>query len=191
MKYNNNNGVKMKKIFLLCSLLVIVSSCKTMDDNINARKNLSKCKYEFEKIEVTNIKLKGLIIRYVDFNIYLKITNTTNNDVALDRIEGKIFLDKHKTSNFKHKKFIRIKPGKSAIEPVTTRVIFPSVVKSIGKRPKNIIIKAKAYVSLLVGSGNLKTPVAIEVQKKFPIPYNKIDKEIKKRSKKILIRKER
>ena len=32
----------MKKIVLFCTLLAVINSCKTIEDNINARKNLSK-----------------------------------------------------------------------------------------------------------------------------------------------------
>jgi len=178
----------MKKIALYAAIISVPiflgASCSILDQNINARKNLANCKYELQKVVPTGIKLDGLKLKSVDFDFYLKITNTAKSDVALDRIEADIYLDDNKVANASHKQFVRIKPSKSATEIFSSEVPFASIIKAIGKKPKDIIIVAKVYVSLLIGEHTIKTNYSITVKQKFPIPYKKINKLIKEEAKK-------
>lgn len=176
----------MQKIASIMIFAVIFAAgCGTINQNIQARKNLSKCKYDLERIELKKVNLKGLEIRSIDFTGYLKITNTTTGEVALDYIDGDIYLDKYKTSTLAHNRLLRIKAGASVVEELLLQVPFESALKALGHRPADITVVARLHMNLLIGSFTLPTPIVIEVRKKFPIPYDKIEDAIVKQTKNI------
>jgi LEA14-like dessication related protein len=113
------------------------------------------------------------------------ITNKANSDVAMDKITGDVFLDQYQTSQFKHKHFVRIKPGATKTKKIRLKVDFGKALKAVSKRPKNITIKAKVYMTIMIGTIDLKTPFAFEVKKTFPIPWKQIETQVKRQGGKI------
>ncbi|MCP4130320.1 MAG: hypothetical protein GY754_05005 [bacterium] len=175
----------MKKFIIITLAVLVMTSCATLKQNIEARKNLKNCKYELVTVKLKKVDLDGISVKSLYFDLHLKITNTTKSEVALDRVEGNIFLDRYQTSKISHKKFVRIKPSQSAVEVIEIMVPFKQAVKSLGRKPDKIIVKAKVFVNIMIGSFSLRTPISIEVTKAFPIPYDEIEKIIRKNAKNI------
>ncbi len=171
----------MKKALILIALLSLFStSCGTLQQNIQARKNLAKCKYDFKKLELVKVSLKGLKPKWVHFDGYLEITNRAGSEVALDRVEGDIYLDRYKTSKISHPRFVRIPAGEKKTEKIRLKVDFGKTLKAASRRPENITIEAKVYMTIMIGTITLKTPIAITVKQTFPIPWGEIKKQVKK-----------
>jgi hypothetical protein len=167
----------MKRICIaLIGIAFFGLSCSTLDQNVLARKNLAKCKFEVSSVEPTKVDYSGLNIKSVDFIVNLKITNKSNGEVALDHVEGEIFLDSTKAATIAHKNLVRIPAGKSKVEPINVSVPFSKTVSAIGKLPKDITIAAKLYVNIMIGSFTLPTPIVVEAKHTMPIPYDKIKK---------------
>lgn len=176
----------MRYITTALAFALLLSSCQTLQQNLDARKNLSKCKYEFKKIKLKGIDISGAKVRTANFDLYLKITNNAATDVALDRVEGDVYLDKNKTMRLSHEKFIRIKPNKSVVEPIALNVPILKAVRSLGHKPKYLTIKAKVYATLMIGGTKISSPYPFKVNKRFRIPWGKIQRQLKKEGKKRL-----
>jgi len=171
----------MRKAAVSISLILLfATACGTLQQNIDARKNLAKCKYKFRKIELVKVSFKGIKPKWVHFDAFLDITNKAKSEVALDSITGDIFLDRYKTSQIQHKHFVRIQPGEIKTEKVRLKVDFGKTLKAASKRPEKITLQAKVYMTIMIGSYTLKTPFAIKVRATFPIPWKEITRQAKK-----------
>jgi hypothetical protein len=177
----------MKKIpLLVLSLSLVLASCATVQQNIDARAYLAKCKYEYAGLKVTGVTFaSGILIDAVDLQVAVKITDTSDKDVALDHAEFSFFLDKNLVLDVAHKQFVRIAPKASATEPIDVRVPFGSIVKTLGHRPEKIGVKAKLWVTLLVGKDTWQTPLVIPVEVEVPIPYDQIDAFVAQKKKQL------
>lgn len=176
----------MKRIILwITALLIGTTGCSTIQQNIDARKNLTKCKYEYDRIELRKVEIGDLQLQTLDFNVYVKITNNSPTDVALDKVEGDLLLDEYKTLNLSHKKFIRIKPKESKSEPIVVHIPFRTAMKNLGHRPENLTVKAKLYMTVMIGEKNITSPYPFEAEKTFPIPWDQINAELKKQGGKL------
>lgn len=173
----------MRKILfvLLPIVFILTTGCSTIKQNVDARKNLVNCKYEFEKLEPVDVTLNGLSVENVNFDVYLKIINTTKSDAALDRVEGDVLLDALKMTDIDHKKFLRIRASETVVDKISIGVALNNAIKSLGKKPETITVSAKVYVSLLIGDSTIETPIAITVTKTFPIPYDKINEMVEQK----------
>lgn len=171
-----------KSLAFLIVFSFLFHFCGTINQNLQARKDLANCKYDLEKIELNKIDFdNGIIPKSVWFDVYLKITNTARNDVALDRVEAEIFLDEKKLTDLAHKNFVRIAPQNFAVEKIALEIGFNAISSAAQKKPENITVQATVYINILIGSFTLKTPFAVAVKKTFPIPYDLIEKEIQKK----------
>ena len=160
----------------LALAVALLAGCATVQQNIDARTFLAKCKYEYAGLQVTGVQFStGILIDSVSFDVKVKITDTTNRDVALDHADLAFFLDKNHVLDAAHKKFVRIAPQASSTETVAAGVPFAGVLKSLGHRPETIGVKAKLWVTLLVGKDTWETPVVIPLEADFPIPWDQID----------------
>lgn len=160
----------------LALAVALLAGCATVQQNIDARTFLAKCKYEYAGLQVTAVQFStGILIDSVSFDVKVKITDTTNRDVALDHADLAFFLDKNHVLDAAHKKFVRIAPQASSTETVAAGVPFAGVLKSLGHRPETVGVKAKLWVTLLVGKDNWETPVVIPLEADFPIPWDQID----------------
>lgn len=156
--------------------VVLLASCSTLQQNIDARTYLAKCQYEFAGLTVTGVTFSsGILIDSVDLKVQVKITNKTDRDVALDHADLKFFLDKNPILETAHKNFVRIAPKASSTEPVAVTLPFGGIVKTLGHRPETIGVKAKLWVTLLVGKATWETPLVIPVEVEVPVPYDQID----------------
>ena len=64
----------MKKFVLLAVVIVMAgTSCQTLQQNLEARRNLAKCKYEFQNVVVRGIEMDGFKLRAVNLDIILLI----------------------------------------------------------------------------------------------------------------------
>lgn len=179
----------MKKIVVIILVSLTIFSCKTMQENIQARKNLEKCKYEFKELLVKSVSIRKGKLKDVVFDTTFKITNNADSDVAMDRMTGKIYLDKRRTATLAHRQFLRIKPGKSKNAPIEVTVPFSKTIKAIGRFPKEITLEVTVYMSLMIGEVNLVTNIPITVRQTFPVPYDKIQRMVGKAIKKSLKKK--
>jgi len=176
----------MKKTIIFILLIIISSTaCETLQQNLQARKNLAKCKYTFKKINLVRVELKGITPKWVHFDAYLNIKNNAASDVALDRVTGDIFLDNYNTSQFQHKHFITIKPGFTKTEKIRVKVDFAKALKALSGKPKNITLQAKVYMTIVIGKITLKTPFAFKVKQTFPIPWRAIQRQITRKGGKL------
>ena len=164
------------KLFPLAVACVLVISCATVQQNIDARTYLAKCKYEYAGLNVTGVEFSsGILIDSVSFDVRVKITNTTDRDVALDHADLSFFLDGNHVLDAAHKRFVRIEPETFSTETVAVGLPFAGVMKSIGHRPQTFGVKAKLWVTLLVGKDTWETPVVIPLEVEVPIPWDQID----------------
>jgi hypothetical protein len=179
----------MKKIRLTVSVfasLVFLASCATVQQNIDARAYLAKCHYDFAGLSVTGVKFSsGILIDSVDLKVDVKVTNTTDKDVALDHAELAFSLDKNPILETAHKNFVRIAPAGSATEAVAVTLPFGGIVKTLGHRPEKVGVKAKLWVTLLVGKDTWETPLVIPVEVEVPIPYDQIDAFVAQKQKQL------
>jgi len=152
-----------------------------MDQNIQARKNLEKCTFELEDLKLNRIEFEGIAPKLVDLDIYLKITNPTENDDVMDRVEADVFLDRTKTTNIEHKKFLRLKGRESSVERVLVELPAKALIKLAKERPETVTVDGKVYANILMGSFTLATSIPIPIRKTFPIPWDRIDAEIAKK----------
>jgi hypothetical protein len=177
----------MKAKFLILGLIgLVLASCATVKQNIDARAYLAKCKYEYAGIKATAVHFSsGVLIESVDFDVLVKITDTTDRDVALDHAEFSFFLDKNPILDLAHKKFTRIAPAASSTEAIAVGIPFAGIVKSLGHRPEKIGVKAKLWVTLLIGKDTWETPIVIPVEVELPIPYDQIDAFVAEKQKQL------
>ncbi len=175
-----------KTLFLLGLAGILLASCATVQQNIDARTYLAKCRYEYAGLKVTGVTFSsGTLIDTVDFDVMVKITDTTDRDVALDHAELAFFLDGNHVLDTAHKRFVRIASGASAVEPVSVGIPFAGVLKSLGHRPEKLGIKARLWVTLLIGKDTWETPIVIPVEVELPIPYDQIDAFVAQRQKQL------
>ncbi len=166
----------MRRIFIPGFAAVLVISCATVQQNIDARTFLAKCRYEYAGVKVTAVRFSsGILIDSVDLLANVRITNTTDRDVALDHADVSFFLDNHHVLDAAHNKFVRIVPTASSTEPIAVGLPFAGILKSLGHRPETLGIKAKLWVTLLVGKSTWETPVVIPFEAEVPVPYDQID----------------
>jgi hypothetical protein len=155
---------------------VALFSCATVKQNIDARALLASCKYEYAGIAVTGVNFaEGLEIESVNFDVKIRITNTVDRDIALDHAELSLFLDANRVLDLGHKRFARVVPAASAVESVSVGVPFSGIARSLGHKPEKIGVKAKLWVTLLVGKETWETPIAIAADVEMPIPYDQIE----------------
>ncbi len=175
-------------LFPVLSLIMLSAlfSCKSIQENIDARKNLTKCKYEFIKIEPVSVTLDGVKLKSVQFDAKFRITNTTKTDVAMDKISGTILLDNNQAGTLTHARYVKIKKGASAVEPISISIPFKSAMKALGHMPKYITFDLKVYMNLIIGKYNLGASIPVNVKIKTPVPYDTIKKMMVKQAKKSL-----
>lgn len=176
----------MKKIFILGLTAVLAASCATVQQNIDARTFLAKCRYEYAGAKVTAVRFStGIVIDSVDMQVNVRITNTTDRDVALDHADLSFFLDNNHVFDMAHNKFVRIVPAASSTEPIAVGLPFAGILKSLGHRPETLGIKANLWVTLLVGKSTWETPVVIPLEVEVPVPYDQIDAFVAERKKQL------
>jgi hypothetical protein len=176
----------MKKILVLGLAAALVTSCATIKQNIDARTFLAKCRYEYAGLKVTAVWFStGILIDSVDLQAKVRITNTTDRDVALDHADLSFFLDNNHVLDTAHDNFVRIAPNASSTEPVAVGLPFAGILKSLGHRPETLSIKARLWVTLLVGKDTWETPVVIPLEVDVPVPYDQIDAFVAQRKKQL------
>lgn len=165
----------LKKLFrmplVLAVLLCTVQGCSTVDANVAARKNLMKCRYAMEDIKLIKLERKGISLRAVQCDIFLRITNASDSDVMLDRIEGRLYLDDKAAGTFQHRRSLRVAQGSSVVERFRVRVPFVKAVRAISALPDNLRVDADVYINLIIGSATVNTPFKANVSRSFKIPY--------------------
>ena len=172
------------ELILLALVGALISSCATVQQNIDARTYLAKCKYEYAELNVTGVQFSsGIVIESVNFIVRVKITNTTDRDVALDHANLSFFLDKNHVLDTMHKNFVRIVPKAFSTEPVAVSLPFGGIIKTLGHRPQTLGIKAKLWVTLLVGKDTWETPIVIPLEVEVPIPWDQIDTYVAQKKK--------
>lgn len=177
----------MKKVLPLVGLAgLLLASCATVHENIDARAYLARCKYQFAGLAITGVTFTtGTIINTVNTEVFVKVTDPTHRDVALDHAQFAFYLDNNHVLDAAHQRFVRIPAGTSHTAEVAADIPFPGVVKSLGHPPKVLQVRAKLWVTLLVGKSNWVTPIVIPITVNYPIPYNKIDQYVAQRQKQL------
>lgn len=166
----------MMKPLLFLSAALLLGSCATVQQNIDARTYLARCQFEYAAVKVTGVTFSsGLGIDAVDLETSVKITDTTDRDVALDHAAFSFFLDKNPVLDVAHQKFTRIAAKASVIEPLAVRLPFSGIVKALGHRPETLGIKAKLWLTVLLGKDTWETPIVVPVEVEVPVPYDQID----------------
>ena len=82
-----------------------------------------------------------------------------------------------------HKNFVRIVPKAFSTEPVAVSLPFGGIIKTLGHRPQTLGIKAKLWVTLLVGKDTWETPIVIPLEVEVPIPWDQIDTYVAQKKK--------
>jgi hypothetical protein len=177
----------MKYLFPALGLSVLLlASCATLHQNIDARTYLAKCRYEYAGLKVTGVRFSsGILIDSVDLDVMVKITNTTDRDVALDHANFAFFLDDNHVLDLDHNSFLRIAPKEAPVATIAAGLPFAGILKSLGHRPETLGVKAKLWVTLLVGKDSWQTPIVIPLEVKLPVPYDQIDAFVAQRQKQL------
>ena len=169
----------MKKIAAAALLSLLFSAgCATVDQNIQARKDLEKCRFEITGIEFVKFHKSAKDAFEVELNADLEITNPNENDVALDHVDADIYVEQSKAATVQHRNFVRIKAKSSVTEKVGITIPMQASWLT-GARPDTATIDALVYVNVLIGSFTLPTPIEVPVKKIVPIPWDRIEKEAK------------
>jgi hypothetical protein len=164
----------------LLTAAALLSSCSVVDQNLKAREMLLKCRYELERLEFVRVEFKDRIVpERVWFNAWVVIENVTEDEVALDRAEADLWLEGNKLSSVENTNFLRIRPGAKGTAVIPVSLGFDAIADSLDRRPDNITVEAKLFLTLLIGKMTLETPVEFGVKKTFPIPYDSIDKAVR------------
>jgi LEA14-like dessication related protein len=168
----------MKRISIAAALfLCMAAGCSTLDQNVNARKNLSKCRFDFVGLEFVKLHAKSGKFISVDLNLLLRVTNPNETDVALDHIDAGVFIEGRKVADLSHKNFVRIKAGSSADEKVALNVPFSSAW-ILGKRPHSASIEGTIYAAVMIGEYTLSSTIERPVKTNVPLPWDKIGKAL-------------
>jgi LEA14-like dessication related protein len=166
--------MKMFRIILPVVVIMLFASCETITENLNARSRLAKCKYEVTSVKITGVKLKNMKLSSLETDVVVRVTNTTDGEVAMDHVKGHIYLDNNRTTDLEHKKFVRIPAKSSSSLTVDVSVPLEGALKGLSSKPEKIIVEAVVYMNLIVGGTTLGMPVGIKVRQEFPIPYDTI-----------------
>ena len=173
-------------LVLLGTVAFCASSCATLQQNVDARKLLSECRWEWAGVKVTGLQFtQGILVDSVSLDASVKLTNTTNRDVALDHATLGFLLDGNPVLDTAHQKFVRVAPGASVTEPVSVVLPFSGIVKTLGHRPEVLGVRAKLWVTLLVGKDTWETPLVIPVNVDVPVPYDQIDAFVAQKKKEL------
>lgn len=172
------------KIVTALSAVLLLASCATVQQNIDARAYLARCQFDYAGVSVTGVTFSsGVLIDRVDLAVRLKITNPTDRDVALDHAQVSLFLDKNPVLDLAHQKFTRVATKTSVVDTVAAGLPFGGIVKTLGHRPERLGVKAKLWVTLLVGKDTWETPLVVPVDLEIPVPYDQIESFVEKRKK--------
>jgi len=155
--------------------VLLCGSCATLQQNIAARENLKKCKYELEAISLRGVHLDGLKVETVDLDVHLRVTNTTDQVVAFDRVDAEVTLDDTQIAEVVHTTFVRIAPGESVVEPVHLSIPLAEAASNLGRLPDEVVIKGLVYPTMIVGDEAVETSVVIPITRVFRIPYDDIE----------------
>jgi len=170
----------MNKIYTALTALILIAytGCSTVDQNVKARKNIGKCKFDFSGIEFNKLNMGEKGPASIDLTALLTIANPNDSDVVVDHVNADIYLEQKKVGTLQHKNFVRIKAGSSAVERIAVNVPFSAGLLLTGKRPETLTIDATVYINILVGNYTLPTPAAMPVKKTVPVPWDKIDRDL-------------
>lgn len=169
----------MKKYIVpaLCFAFVLsFLSCKTLQQNLDARKNLAKCKYELLELHPRSVKLQGSRLSSVNIDALFRIENKSSTDVTMEKMDGTILLDNRRATTFTHKKVLHIKKGHSGKGSVTFSIPFKDAIKALGSMPKYISFDITVYMNIVIGKYSLGTAIPVKVKIKKKVPYKTIRK---------------
>ena len=173
-------------LVFLCALFA-AAGCSTIDQNLNARKNLEKCTFEVAALEFVKLNGKASRPESIDLNALLKVTNPNASDVALDHVDADILIDGKKAAAVSHKNFVRIKAKSSVTEKAAVNIPF-SAEWVTGKRPETVTIDGEVYLNIMIGDYTLPAPTAVKIKKTVPIPWDRIAKALVSGGLKMLFR---
>lgn len=74
----------MRSRFLLLLAPLFLLGCASLQQNIDARKLLTECKYEYAGVKLDEISFSGIVPQSADLIVKVKITNPNSRPVALD-----------------------------------------------------------------------------------------------------------
>lgn len=176
----------MKRLFLLSCIIISAFQLVSAQENIRSRERIKDSKIEFIRIEPTKVEAKGMTLRAVHFDVYLRVINKTEGNAVIDKLDnGLVLLDNKKAATFTHGAFSVIEPEQSSEEKFNVRVPIVGALTAISRMPQNMTIKATAQLTLMLGKMKIETPFTYELSKTFKIPYDKITKMVTKKVKKI------
>jgi len=101
-------------------------------------------------------------------------------------VDAQLFLDGKFLTQFQHKNFVRINPGKFSNEKISLSIPFSNLAGITEKRPEKAGVKAKVFINILIGDFTLKTPFEVSINKTFPIPYEKLEKKVEAQKEKTI-----
>lgn len=141
-------GRRIALILMMITIIALSFSCKTVE----RRKNLEKCAFDLESVEVMDISLTE-----VDMVAKIKISNPNDDKVILDRIDYQIYSDKTLLAKGSHREKEEIASGMSR----TVSLTITSDLSNLGKGVLNAItgggdttytVKGTAYLDSIIGT---------------------------------------
>jgi hypothetical protein len=172
-------------IFISSLFIFLLSSTSLVSLDIDARERLKDSEISFSKIEPVKVETRGMNLRAVHFDLYLKVSNKSEGDVIIDKLKGIVLLGSKKSANFTHDNFTVIGPGQSSVQKLRVRVPIVGAITAVSKLPQEMTVTATANLTLKILKLEIETPFTYEISKTFRIPYNKIKKMVMEKAKKI------
>lgn len=149
------------KILLTISLVFSLNAC-TLSQITKTQKALENCKFTLQSIEPDiSMSMNGFstpIIK-VKFNVVMGIENTTDYNLAINRLDLKLFLDDFELAGATTNKFIRIPKGKSSSMALTMEIDPEVVSKKLVQRLQGNQIKYRAVATFYFKVLNMDIPV--------------------------------
>jgi len=126
-----------------------------------------------------NLKLNTL-----SFTAFVQITNPNKQEVELDSMFFKGYLDKQFVATIVHREHTVISSGKKKTVKMYLSVPISVPLKKV-KTAKNMVLDGKVWLKLaVVGKNSVTIPFAVTVKKE--IPHKKLEKAIEKKKSEIV-----
>lgn len=168
-------------LFLLASFSL--AGCATLQQNVDARKLLAECQYEFAGVKLDKVTFSGLVPHSADLIVKVKISNPNDRPVALDHATFQFYNGDSHLFDARHDRFVQISPSGSKSEPIKVTLPLAGVLELAGKRPEVLDVHATLWVTLLIGDKTWETPLSVPFDFRVPLPWDQIDRAVAKKAK--------
>jgi LEA14-like dessication related protein len=150
------------KVFLTISLLLFLNGCSTLSQVSKTKQALENCQFSLQSIEPNvDVQLNGFSTPTikVKFNVVLGVKNTTDYNLAINKLDLKLYLDDLELAGATTNKFVKIPKGQSSTMALTMAIDPDVVSKKMVDRLQKGQVKYKAVAIFYFNVLGLDIPV--------------------------------